>query len=64
MVRVYHFAVMVTGMQFFKIIFYESQVEYRRKVFTKETKKLMTFYIAALLHFYDLNYLNYKKPAV
>ena len=63
MVRVYYFAVMVTGMQFFKIIFYESQVEYRRKVFTKE-KKINDFFSAALLHFYDLNYLNYKKPAV
>ena len=37
MVRVHYFAVMVTGIQFFNS-FYESQVEYLRKAFTKEKK--------------------------
>ena len=43
--------------------FYESQEEYLRKAFTKQKKekKFNDFFIAVLLHFYDLNYLNSTK---
>ena len=53
---------MVTGMQFKKK--YESHIEYLRKSFTKEKKEkkiVNDFFIAVLLHFYDLNYLNSTK---
>ena len=33
---------------------YESQEEYIRKAFTKEKKNFNVFFIAVLLHFYDL----------
>ena len=61
MVRVNYFDVMVTGMQFLKFFFYEYQLEYLRKAFTKERKRkkiVNDFFIAVLFHFYDLNYLN------
>ena len=48
----------------FTILFYESQVEYLRKSFTKEInfkKSANDFFIAVLLHFYDLKYLNLTK---
>jgi hypothetical protein len=48
----------------FTIIFYDSQVEYLIKALTKEKngKKIVNdFFIAVLLHFYDLNYLNLTK---
>ena len=47
----------------FIFFFYESQVEYLRKAFTKENffKKVLMNFIAVLLHFYGLNYLNLTK---
>ena len=44
----------------FSILFYESQVEYLRKAFTKEKRKKSVNYFVSvvILHFYDLNYLN------
>ena len=48
-------------MLFLKFFFYESQVEYLKKAFTKEKKNFNDFFIDVLLHFYDLNYLNSTK---
>ena len=49
----------------FTIIFYESQVEYLRikSLYKREKykKSVNDFFIAVLLHFYDLNYLNLTK---
>ena len=47
----------------FTILFYESQVELLRKSFVKEKNEKCAndFFIAVLLHFYDLKYLNLTK---
>ena len=53
--RVHYFAVMVTGMHFLKF-------QDLRKALTKEKrekKNVNDFFIAVVLHFCDLNYLNY-----
>ena len=56
MVGVHYFAIL-------KILFYESQVEYLRKAFTKKRKKEIVndIFIAVLLRLYDLNYLISTK---
>ena len=48
----------------FTIFFYESQVKYLRKAYTKEKKRKKSdydYFIAVQLHFYDLDYLNLTK---
>ena len=48
----------------FTILFHESQVEQLRKSITKEKngkKSTNDFFIAVLLHFYDLKYQNLTK---
>ena len=58
MVRVHYFAVMVTGMYFLKFYFYESQEDIPEKHLQKKKdkkKNVNGFFIAVLLHFYDLN---------
>ena len=54
---------MVTVIQFLQFFFYESQVEQLRKSITKEKLKKIAndFFIAVLLHFYDLKYQNLTK---
>ena len=46
-----------------KILFYESQVEYLRKAFTKKRRKKIgnDIFIAVLLRLYDQNYLISTK---
>ena len=61
LVRVHYFAVMVTDMQFLELFFLwilsriSKKSLYKRK---KWKKSVNDFFIAVLLHFYDLNYLN------
>ena len=63
MVRVHYFAVMVTGMDFLKLCFLWVSRRYLRKALAKEKweKNVNNFFIAVLLHYYDLNYLNSTK---
>ena len=54
MVRVHYFAVMVRGMHFLKLNFYEYQVDIKEKHFQKKKEKKQNvndFFIAVLLHF-------------
>ena len=48
-------------MQFLQFFFYESQVEQLRKSITIEKISANGFFIAVLLHFYDLKYQNLTK---
>ena len=61
MVRIHYFAVMVTVMQFSQFFFYESQVQELRKAFTKKKSSDNDPFIAVLLLFYDLKYINSIK---
>jgi hypothetical protein len=62
LVRVHSFALIVTGMQFLKSSFMDLKKKsiYKRK---KKEKKFNDFFIAVLLHYYDLKFKK-KKPVV
>ena len=57
MLRVHYFNVIFTGMHFLKSYFYEFQVNIKEKHLQKKKvrKNFNAFFIAALLHFYDLD---------